>query len=223
MTYQHDAMGRVTTEIDAEDHIKRFSYDARGNVTRVEDGNGGVGLFFYQSDDKLAYKVDPERYATHFEYNAFGELTQETRFATPLPVDYRDPSVTPPSSEDGVISLPLAQLSEYTSIEVLDGLVGVPWFGIHGAQRTSTEYDRMGQVVQTTQHSVFGDVIERYTYDAFGNQLTHTNGNGHTFTYEYDALNRNIRELSPEVNMVTGVNGESETITPQQPGDGIRF
>ena len=43
------------------------------------------------------------------------------------------------------------------------------------------------------------------TYDAVGNMLSRTDGNSHTTTYEYDGLDRLIREIDPLLGVTENV------------------
>jgi YD repeat-containing protein len=83
-------------------------------------------------------------------------------------------------------------------------------------QVTSYTYTDTGLMATTTYHSQSGDVSESYSYDAFGNRTAFTNRNNNTFNYEYDQLNRKVRELSPPVDIVISVSVSSQTIVNQR-------
>ena len=56
-----------------------------------------------------------------------------------------------------------------------------------GGRTTSYVYDSRNRLIQVDPPLV-GDI--QYSYDKVGNKLSETDENGHTRTFEYDALNR---------------------------------
>ncbi|MBU2714538.1 RHS repeat domain-containing protein, partial [Zooshikella harenae] len=58
-----------------------------------------------------------------------------------------------------------------------------------------------GQILSSTQ----AGVTTTFSYDALGNKISATDGNGNTTHYAYDAQGRLIEETSPKVRVVTDV------------------
>jgi YD repeat-containing protein len=195
VSFNNDALGRIIRQDDAESHSTFMSYDARGNLTRLTDANNNTGYFFYRSDDKQAYKVDPEGFVTWFDYNAFGEMTDEVRYGDRY----------------------TAALTSSTVISTLNTWRDTtPDVGVNQDQWTSSTYTDIGLVAVVTYHTATGNITEDFDYNAFGERTQYTDKNNHVWDYEYNSLGQLVREESPPVAVVTSVSATSHGTSTQR-------
>jgi len=129
-------------------------YNTLGDAVANRDVAGNMSYKAYDQLGRVAYDIDAEGYATGYQHNAFGDVTQFTRFAVRPPVGFA--GLAPSASQVAA------------ALQAVD----------HSADRViSSSYDRQGRLVQTTepQTYVFDGVqgfnsgkTTRYVYDAFG-------------------------------------------------------
>jgi YD repeat-containing protein len=180
-----------------------YQYDSNGNVTRIFDANGGVTIFVYDKLNRAYGKVDPERWATVWGYDAEGNVTFERRYATPA----YNLNATIPNVDAHADDRHTAftydrngnRLSEerYTSYHVLNAS-GTPvetW----GTVKIAYTYNGLGQVTSRTEAT--GDRID-YEYDTTGRlekekRASYVDVFGNSVrpmvTYSYDGLNNLTR------------------------------
>lgn len=94
-TYQYDAEGRVSSEIDATGARTRYTYNRRGQVTSMTDPEGRTTTYQYDSRGQLEFvnEPDPDGYGTgvaatrtKYEYDAAGNLIKVTEgYGVPSP------------------------------------------------------------------------------------------------------------------------------------------
>ncbi|WP_186767770.1 choice-of-anchor D domain-containing protein [Blastopirellula retiformator] len=187
-TYAYNSSGTLTsvTEEDPDDAgpltapVTSYTYDSHGNVLTITDPLGAVTTYGY-TDGLLTSitEADPDGAGpqsspvTTFTYNDNGQILTET-----------DPlgRVTTYTYDD------LGRLIEATLPDP-DGAVVT----LQSLSETTT-YDVMGRIASITD--IYG-VTTSYTYDHEGNLLTETTPLG-TTTYEYDELNRLVKETSAD-------------------------
>ena len=189
-TYRYDSAGRVTAIIDdpngAAPRTKGYVYttgaDAAvgggtvpaGLVSSTTDAAGSIEKFGYDRYGQLATEVDVRGLSRAFAYDALGELTSTTLTMPHGAGAYQ--GTTYVYGSDGR----LASSTGSTSVDVLSG-----------ATRRVThlyEYDDDGDVLSTSDSTASQDALTtRYTYDAFGRELTATEPSGdkvHMLTYD---------------------------------------
>lgn len=114
-------------------------YDALGNAVANIDIGGALSQKTYDAAGRLLYEVDALGYVTKYERNVFGEVIQLTRYAQATTLANR----TVTEAADAVRTV---------TIEAKLSAEGVD----HADDRfVATEYDRMGRVTQTREHSAF--------------------------------------------------------------------
>ncbi|MET4674915.1 YD repeat-containing protein [Luteibacter sp. PvP120] len=236
-TSTYDALGRLTSQTDALGATTRFTYDAMGRLARTESPEGHLSWTIYDAAGRILYLVRGqagadgtpntagELVARH--YDAFGQLTDEVRYADTIVVDPQNPP-TRASIEHALPSWNSATGDQagYTSYNYdaegnltysSDGSFGTSYqYNAFNemSQTSHTEYDSavtyyqhdaVGHVVNVIEAqpngsgsgdwgnagggSVYGDILrEQYwTFDAFGQVATQTDGNGVVTQYAFDA------------------------------------
>jgi YD repeat-containing protein len=155
-------------------------YDVVGNVVQEIDARGNSVYSFYNKLGQRVLKVDQERYASTWTYDALGNITTETRYANAVPA-------TTNVTTSSVASTIVAAISASTAND----------------RTTVFVYDRLGHVKQEQQLSVAASTVNvangqistttgtattSYTYNGLGKVLTKTDALGQVVTYAYDKL-----------------------------------
>lgn len=183
------------------------SYDANGNLVKVEDGNGNPTYYFYDAKGNRTLQVDAKGYLIHWEYTAQGQVRRETKYAGQLTAQ---------------------QLTQVESSTVATLLGWVP----AGDDRiTEYEYDQLGRTtverkigvayasVDSSSGQLFehmGDVVDRYEYDGNGNVAARILPGAHGRTdFTYDSLGRTTSQLDPEYQAFVGM-GQALVTTRSQ-------
>jgi YD repeat-containing protein len=210
--YVYDAVGNLvrTTEpdpgvIDAQTGLLvstgttpaiSITYNAFGEAIASKDANGNVAYNIYDGDGNLLYAVDGDGYVTGYTYNAYGQQTSVTRYATGIDTVGQGWSVDLPPN--------LAQLQSALSPSSADRTI-------------TTAYDAQGNKLSVTEPVVTytnsddstaqGSPVTAYTYDAYGNVTSQsvlvqgTPGTSSavwatTYNY-YDALGNKLMSVDP--------------------------
>ncbi|WP_212721695.1 RHS repeat protein, partial [Zooshikella ganghwensis] len=182
-----DAAGRKIAERDPLGHETHTVYDAFGNIIKATDPRGQVGYFFYDANNRLRLQIDPKGYATETRYDAFGQVVSTYQYQQAL--DLSGGAITEQSDLTALISQLQTQMGSGSGSASDKVIV---------QQHTLNAF---GQILSSTQ----AGVTTTFSYDAQGNKVSATDGNGHTTHYAYDAQGRLIEETSPEVRVVTDV------------------
>ncbi|MEU4480171.1 RHS repeat-associated core domain-containing protein [Micromonospora sp. NPDC023966] len=133
-SYAYTPRGELSTITDPAGNTWRFSYDARGNRSRVEDPDQGTTTSTFGDSDELLTTTDARGTTLAFEYDALGRKT----------VEHQD-SVTGP------------KLAEWTYDKLPDGTAvpGLPATTtryVNGERYTTavTKYDTVGRPTEQT-------------------------------------------------------------------------
>jgi YD repeat-containing protein len=192
-TQEFDAVGQLIQSTDALGGVTKTAYDVFGNAVKITDPNGSVGYFYFDAENRLQLSVDPEGYATRQEYNAFDQVTKQTRYGQKVNAGYSETmSLATMLATSGTV-----YLNPLTAKDVV----------------TRTEYDKRGNA-KAIYDSL--NVAETYTYDAFGDKRTFTDRRGSTYEYAYDHRGLLASEKSPAV-YVTVVDANGVPSTSQAP------
>jgi|GEM_PF-1536176 len=175
-------------------------YNAKGLEVAKRDEAGFWSYQVYDSEGQLAYSIDKAKVVTGYIRNAFGEVEEETRFATPLNLDLS------PYSQTGI---PLSLLQSHITPSEEEDRV------------TRYERDQRGDVIITTQSAIFFYDVDqgkpyygwvepqtRKDYDAFRQCVAQErliNPKANTWSCNYYWYNREGKvwaEVSPRYNLI---------------------
>ena len=215
-TYEYDCVGNLTRLVDGQGNPTTFEYDENDNLVRVTDALGGQTTYTYDEEDNRTSVTDPNGNTTRFVYDPDGLLVQlieaggqVTHFeydaahnlarlvnakgnATTFAYDPLNRLVAETDPLGHTTTYEYDPLGRRIAVTDANGII------------TRYEYDpldRLTAVVQNYRPGLSADhetnVRTRYVYDPVGNLLSITDANGHVTTFEYDLLDRLIREVNP--------------------------
>lgn len=230
-TYVYDAAGRRISVADPLGGVTQSAYDANGNVVKITDPRGSTAYYYFDAAGRVVLSVDPEGYATATTYNSLGKTQSIKRHFSPVTGTYSDTQApqVPTSANDAFTQFEYdaaGRLLRTVDAENHDERYSYNALGqrktldnkLRGV--TSYEYDRAGRLLAETlpitSKNAAGQsaaVVNRYTYDAFGNKVTSTEAAGlpeqRITTYDYDALNRQVTVRQSTVSVYTQAGGWS--------------
>ena len=180
-------------------------YDANGNLIRTDDGKSDPAYAYYDADNRKTAQIDQAGYLTTFQYDAEGNVTKETQYAT---------------QGTNVLGsgLPTANYTYNSQGYVWPAVVA-------GSDRvTDSAYDRNGRLTSQTRESVLaytvsGDTVSQdsspakvaYQYDAMGNITKTTQATLDYTSNTYDSFGRLIYSKATPYTDYTGSQVTPET------------
>jgi len=190
--FVYDALGRLASTTNPASGTTSFGYDPVGNQTSVTNPNGATTTRSYDALNRPVTVTDANGNITSTSYNAVGAVVSTT--------DAMGDSVS--FSYDALgrqtgITDPMLNSTQYSYDTVGNRVSMTSANGV----LTNYEYDglnRLTAVVEnfragfTPDHEI--NVRTEYAYDAVGNRLSITDGNGHVTSFGYDSLNRLVSE-----------------------------
>ena len=173
----YDPANSLQTVKDALGNPTTYEYDTRGNVVRVVDALGHQTRMVYDDNNNLLQVTDTNNLVTKYEYDDKGNLKSRTEQYCGCP------TVVPGTS-----------YYTYDKYGNMTSLVTPT-----GASMTM-DYDRNGNIL--AMKDGLGNVIESFTYDAFGQVNTKTDSTG-TTTYFYDDFGNVIKTIDADGGVTT--------------------
>ena len=177
--FAYDGHGHLVTNIDASGQIRTARYDSSNNLVRVAEGTPPLvreTCFAYDASNRLAAVTNALGGVTEFQYDAHGRVTR-IGFA------------------DGA-----SIMREWTANGLLASETRLGAESLH----TSYAYGANGLPTSRTTTGVGlppGGIAESFAWDAAGNLLSATDGEGRTTSFAYDARGR----LVSRTNALDGV------------------
>ncbi|MEO4049456.1 hypothetical protein AAFN46_20570, partial [Pseudomonas sp. CAU 1711] len=189
-TQAFDAQGRLLSLTEsaaslAAPRLTQYAYDAAGRLVMSQDTTGVRTYTFYDEAGRLSARVDGLGAVTEYRYNAAGQKSSETRYATL--VDTRT------WYSGGVVSKtlvgqirPASSAQDRTTAYAYDEAGRLSSSTDALGHVTSYRYDGRGQQIQSQN----GERISRTFYDADGRVLAVLDGEGYLRENRYDASGR---------------------------------
>lgn len=78
--YAYDEAGRLSSSTDAQGYVTTYSYDGRGQLIQIQNGDR-ITRTFYDADGRTAGVLDAEGYLRENVYDAAGRLSRSVRYA----------------------------------------------------------------------------------------------------------------------------------------------
>lgn len=216
-TYGYQSPTLAPTSIsDPNGHTSHATYDAQANVLTKTDGLGRTTTYTYDSLNDLTEVKDPLGHSSTLTYDVNGNLLSKSQSVTETGQTARTTYAYGDSAHPG----------DLTSITDPGGAVWSYTYDAYGNQIkrvdplgnvTTTTFDVLGR--PTTAVSPRGNVpgadpasfTTSYTYDAFGELLTHTDPLGDKTVDTYDAGRNLISTKDPDGRTTSyGYNADNE-------------
>ena len=195
VSFDYDILGRLTTQTDPLNNSTSFTYDTVGNRLTVTDANGHISSNVYDALDRLTSFVDANGIGGTNGYDAAGNLITSTDGLGNTLVFVYNTLNQQILTRDALGNQTLNFYNLRGDLTATTDAEGIT---------TGYEYDALGRLAAVIENysatmlpNNETNVRTEYTYDANGNRLTITNGNGHVTTFAYDALNRLTSETDP--------------------------
>ena len=214
------------------------AYDALGRAVVQRDVLGNYSYKTYDSRGLLAYEVDPSGYVTAYSYNAYGEQTGLTRYATsvnvagrgwtPLTVSDMEAVgfLTPAPTQDRQLTFLYDQRGNKVEVQQSTLI----WTRADGstasaAPRTAYQFDAIGNLVKESTLIDAGDAshaevwAETYHYyDEVGQRIRSVDAEGYVTAWTYNLLGQAsaITEYARAISTV----GLSTAVLPGLPDPG---
>ena len=210
ISYQYDALGRVSSYTDEEGNTFTTEYDHLGNVTAVKDAYGNVTTSTqYNSAGNTTKVTDALGVSNNYTYDVMGNLTKSVEYAntsaetvSTYSYDALGRLLKVVDAENGESSYTYDSVGNITSVTDPNG-------------GTSTyTYDIMGRMTSST--NAIGST-STYTYNSAGLLETAVDAKNQTTTYTYDALGR-ITSATDELGKIEytyDANGNILTVTDE--------
>ena len=187
-----------------------YGYDAMNRVVTTVNPDGGTNTVVYNSIGKQQATIDPLGHTTSFGYDSQGRLIQTT---------FADSTTEKSAYDANGNRFQSIDRANRTTTYVYDALNRLTNTIYTDNTTSSTIYDGVGRVAQTLDAlgtitafnydvagrrvavtNAFGTTVAMTSfnsYDANGNQITFTDGLGHTTTNVFDILNRQVQTIYP--------------------------
>ncbi|MBZ5558675.1 MAG: PASTA domain-containing protein [Acidobacteriia bacterium] len=182
---EYDDSGRLIAHVDAEGHRIEYTHDLNTRQDVVEDRNGFVTVYQYDTQGNVVSITDPLGATTSYTYDA-----RQNRLSMTDPLGHTTTHTYNASNNKTSETDALGHTTSYTYNASGRLLTTVDANG----HVTTNTYDARGNLLTTTDPA--GGVTS-HTYDASGNELSMTDPVGGVTHYVYDAFGRQISRTDP--------------------------
>jgi RHS repeat-associated protein len=171
--YTYDALGRNTHITFANGTTAQYWYDALGNVTQMKDRNGNQIKYSYDALNQLITRLYPDGKTDRFAYDEIGQLVSAI-------------------NENATLAFAYDKAGRITK-ETLNGKNTAYTYNTAARKRTVTYpggksvEEAVNFRDQLTQVSEDDAVVAGMTYNAGGQMLSRTYGNGTATQFAYNA------------------------------------
>lgn len=221
MGYTYDGLGRVRTMTDFNSQVYTYTYNNNDKLTDVDGPLGYHVGYRFDANGNLDLEIDPNEGDIDYAYDASENLTDiydQLDFRTQLTYDAMNhlASETDPES----------RVTVYDRDDVYRVIAIHAAFGTPESATTQFVYDKVDNVIETIDpegrvtHDTYDalnrrtesvanyvnggpltvdtNVSTRWEYDLAGNIEKLTDGNSNPTLFDYDELNRKVREENAE-------------------------
>ena len=199
-SYKYDSVGELVSITDANGNVTRYEYDKAGRVIKTTNAAGSSATVAYDEAGNVLRSTDHAGNVTTYTYDDFDRVIAKTVGGDTIRYAYTaDGMLSGVTDENGTISYTYDLMNGLKSVMTYDG--SVIEYGYDSASRltevktpfgtTQYEYDLMDRIVRVVAHD---GTATLYEYDANGNRTAVRYANGLVVTYEYDEVNRLVRE-----------------------------
>jgi YD repeat-containing protein len=179
--------------------ISQKTFDARGNVVAEKDTNGNWTYTYYDKQDRRIASAKADGSYTVWEYDALGNITKQTQYANKIQTSGTgtlsatstiQPVGTAPTNSAVFVIADAAndRVTEYTYDKV--------------GRQTGTKISNVttGVYITATQQYVVGtdNITTKTDYDALGNAIKQTDGNGNVTRSWYNKAGQLLAKLDAE-------------------------
>ena len=203
VSYQYNAAGR-RTQMTAGDEKVGYEYDAQGRLSAIRSSLGDI-TFAYDGVGRRSAMTYPNGVQTSYAYDKLNRLTEiravakdgaeVTRYRYTYDILGNRTSVI--EGKDKVTQYEYDAKSQLVKV-------------MQGMNVTEYVYDSVGNRTSVTINGVKEEYITgrdnrllkagkaEFNYDADGNIVTRTQGDGKSYSYQFDAQNRLIQAKGPD-------------------------
>ncbi len=215
---EYNSAGQITAEIDALNNRTTYVYDQLGDQVDVTEPGGRTTHTTFDTNGDQLSATDPTGATTQATYDYLGhQLTSTQVERKPSQAAYT--TVNHYDASGGWLSSSVSPTGVTTSIQydaageqttVVDG-AGNPTTYTYDLDGRQTKVTNPDQTASTATYDAFGNqtgtadldatgMVRRTTssqYDAAGNLVSATDGNGHTTTFTVDPTGLVTKEVQP--------------------------
>ena len=200
-SYQYDADGRLLETVNPDGSTVTDQYDAVGNLIQTEDADGHIVAYTYDAADRvLTQTVDPHGLdlVTSYSYDGRGlevSVTDPTGVVTTYTYDGNG-NVSEKIVDAGTAANDLNITTTYGYNDLNEVTSSYTTSPQGDYAYTGNQYDALGRL--TYEYGDTGGVSSTsYSYDADGNVVQKTDGNGNSTYYFYDEADEQIYSIAP--------------------------
>jgi RHS repeat-associated protein len=190
--FEYDARGNLITRINAVNNITRYTYDSANHLLTTTDPRGNTTSYVYDARGNLVREIDALGNTTHYQYDASNNRISATD-ANGNTTRYSYIAATRLLQ---TVTDPLGRITRY-NYDARGNRTGVTNANGNFALYC---YDQLNRLVTIIDPPGVGGAptcgaapYHSYAYDAVGNEIRFTNGNGQTTSTRYDSSNRPVR------------------------------
>ncbi|WP_167935782.1 RHS repeat-associated core domain-containing protein [Halothermothrix orenii] len=191
INYTYDGYGNITEKVYPDGSREKYEYDKVGRLIKRIKPDGGQISYHYDNNDNIIRVVDELGNEETFKYNSRGKIIEKidprgnvTRY------EYDDRNnLSKIIDAEGNIKEIFYDEAENMTRKILAENVSYVY-----------RYDNLDRLITATQ--VETGITTSYEYDPVGNLIAITDGEGRTTRFDYDGLNRRVREIDPLNNTV---------------------
>ncbi|OGV43507.1 MAG: hypothetical protein A2X46_13055 [Lentisphaerae bacterium GWF2_57_35] len=182
----YDFEGHLTTNIDVLGRATSYQYDIEGNLIKIVDPFGRLETRSYDLDGQLIKVLDAQGKETRLEYDASNRVSRisDSEGLTLSAVYDGRGRLTEVVDGNG-----RAVSNRYDAVT---GLQTVSWYPEFTRQYSYTPRQRLAAVVDRLGARI---VTNSYAYDAVGNLIGSTDGEGRSTAWRYDELGRKYQTV----------------------------